>query len=251
MHLIVIMVLSVYDYIYLNLNFKVGNYVWSSHKMYLFCYPKASFWKASVVSLVVIPLFAFFCPKVWDPICWEDIYVSFQPSFVSSVISDEPTCLAILRKIMASPIQNVTVAVAHWTKMVFYLVFAKKSLFDSFCPKVWDPISWEDVYVSFQASFVSTVISDEPTCLAILRKIMASPIQNVTIAVAHWTKMVFYWLKDISTPDFSTPSFNPGPINPGPINPRLFNHEFLNHGVEKFMVEKSGFENSGVEMSSL
>ena len=116
-----------YNYIYLNLNFKVGNYVWSSHKMYLFCYPKASFWKARVVSLVVIPLFAFFCPKVWDPICWEDIYVSFQPSFVSSVISDEPTCLAILRKIMASPIQNVTVAVAHWTKMVFYLVFAKWS----------------------------------------------------------------------------------------------------------------------------
>jgi hypothetical protein len=103
-------------YIYLNLNFKVGNYVWSSHKMYLFCYPKASFWKTRVLSLVVIPLFAFFCPKVWDPICWEDIYVSFQPLFVSS---DEPTYLAILRKIMALPIQNVTVAVAHWTNLIF------------------------------------------------------------------------------------------------------------------------------------
>ena len=88
--------------------------------MYWFCYPKASFFEnqSSEFHGYLLSPFLLFCPKVWDPICWEDIYVSFQPSFVSSVISDEPTCLAILRKIMASPIQNVTVAVAHWTKIL-------------------------------------------------------------------------------------------------------------------------------------
>ena len=117
------MVLSFYNYIHLNFNFKVENFVWSSIHFVILKLQFES--QGSEFHGYLLSPFLLFCPKVWDPICWEDIYVSFQPSFVSSVISDEPTCLAILRKIMASPIQNVTVAVAHWTKMVFYLVFAK------------------------------------------------------------------------------------------------------------------------------
>ena len=129
-----------------NFNFKVENFVWSSIHFVTLKLQFES--QGSEFHGYLLSPFLLFCPKVWDPICWEDIYVSFQPSFVSSVISDEPTCLAILRKIMASPIQNVAVAFAHWTKMVFHLVFAKGCFFSEsivwlfaelfrFLPYIW------------------------------------------------------------------------------------------------------------------